>query len=73
VRIVARAGLRVAATAGPTFHFNRGVKLLPAIDHVLHSPEFEFSAIRVIRDRMEGIWPSDHYPVFVTLTILQLS
>ena len=69
VRVVAAAGLTVAQTRGSTFHFNRGINIQPAIDHVLYSKEFEYRSTRVIRDSVEGIWPSDHYPLFVTLSI----
>jgi len=72
VRIVAEAGLTVAETNGSTFHFNRGINLQPAIDHVLFSEEFEYRSTRVIRNRAEDTWPSDHYPLFVTLSIPRL-
>ena len=69
VRIVAEAGLTVAETRGSTFHFNRGINIQPAIDHALYSKEFEYRSTRVIRDSFGGKWPSDHYPLFVTLSI----
>jgi endonuclease/exonuclease/phosphatase family metal-dependent hydrolase len=69
VRIVAAAGLTVAETRGSTFHFNRGIAVQPAIDHVLYSKSFAYKSTRVIRDRIDGQWPSDHYPLFVTLSI----
>jgi endonuclease/exonuclease/phosphatase family metal-dependent hydrolase len=69
VRIVAAAGLTVAETAGSTFHFNRGIRIQPAIDHVLYSKAFAYEDTRVIRDRIDGQWPSDHFPLFVTLSI----
>lgn len=68
VRIVAEAELTVAKTRGSTFHFNRGINVQPAIDHVLYSEEFVYRSTRVIRDRIMGEWPSDHYPLFVTLS-----
>jgi len=71
VRIVAEAGLTVAETRGSTFHFNRGINIQPAIDHVLYSKEFEYRSTRVIRNRVEDKWPSDHYPLFVTLSNLR--
>lgn len=69
VRIVADVGLEVAETTGSTVHFYRGINLVPAIDHVLYSKEFEHRSTRVLRGRFHGRWPSDHYPVFVTLTV----
>lgn len=69
VRIVAQAGLTVAETRGSTFHFNRGIAVQPAIDHVLYSNAFAHINTEVIRDQVDGRWPSDHFPLFVTLAI----
>ena len=69
VRILAEIGLDVAPTRGSTFHFNRGIKLQPAIDHVLYSEAFAHKSTRVLRERFNGRWPSDHFPLFVTRTI----
>jgi endonuclease/exonuclease/phosphatase family metal-dependent hydrolase len=69
VRVVAEVGLTVAETGGSTFHFNRGINIQPAIDHVLYSKEFEYRSTRVIRDSFDGRWPSDHYPLFVTISM----
>lgn len=69
VQLVTEAGLEVAETTGSTVHFFRGINLLPAIDHVLYSEHFAHTETRVLRHRFEGSWPSDHYPVFVTLTV----
>jgi endonuclease/exonuclease/phosphatase family metal-dependent hydrolase len=66
---VAEAGLTVAETRGSTFHFNRGITVQPAIDHILYSRAFNHKNTRVIRDRIDGQWPSDHFPLFVTLSI----
>ncbi len=58
--------LTIARPDGPTFHFNRGLSLLPAIDHVLYSDTLEQSgATKRLRNRYDGVWPSDHYPVVV--------
>lgn len=67
VQIVARAGLTPAATKGPTYHFNRGIDVLPAIDHVLVSSPLIPVRTRVDRRSIDGVWPSDHYPVVVDL------
>jgi endonuclease/exonuclease/phosphatase family metal-dependent hydrolase len=69
VRIVADAALSVAETRGSTFHFNRGIRIQPAIDHILYSESFSHGDTRVIRDRIDGQWPSDHFPLFVTLSL----
>ena len=68
VRIVAEAGLDIADTTGSTFHFFRGINVLPAIDHVLVSQPFEPQDTRVLRRSYEDTWPSDHYPVLVTVS-----
>lgn len=67
VQIVAGSQLHIADTTGSTVHFYRGINIIPAIDHVLYSQEFEHQETRVLRSRFRGTWPSDHYPVFVTL------
>jgi endonuclease/exonuclease/phosphatase family metal-dependent hydrolase len=69
VTILRDAGLTVAKRNGSTFHHYRGLHLLPAIDHVLFSPTLTFRETRVLRGRYDGVWPSDHYPVIVTLEI----
>jgi endonuclease/exonuclease/phosphatase family metal-dependent hydrolase len=66
---VADAGLRIANTTGSTYHFYRGIRILPAIDHVLHSPTLEHDSTEVLRRRYDGVWPSDHFPVVVSLVI----
>lgn len=68
VQIVADSvGLEIADTTGSTFHLQRGINIIPAIDHVLVSEGFELGPTRVPRRRYEGAWPSDHYPVLVTI------
>ena len=67
VRILTEAGFTVAETTGSTVHFARGINLLPAIDHILYSPGLIHEQTVVLRKRYDGVWPSDHYPVFVTL------
>lgn len=67
VRTVAESGLEVAPTTGSTVHFYRGINLIPAIDHLLFTPAFEATRTEVLRNQYDGVWPSDHYPVFVDL------
>jgi len=56
--------LSFVGTSGSTFHFNRGLNLTPAIDHILHTPDFTpLSKIQVIREKYDGKWPGDHYPI----------
>jgi endonuclease/exonuclease/phosphatase family metal-dependent hydrolase len=68
LRILEEAGLDIADTTGSTFHFFRGINVLPAIDHVLVSPPFAPVGTRVLRHSYRDTWPSDHYPVFVTIS-----
>ena len=58
------AGLRFAPVSGATYHFNRGLNLFAAIDHIAVSGDAEISGPPVvIRQRYAGEWPTDHYPV----------
>lgn len=64
LRILERAGLAFAPVADSTFHFDRGLNLFGAIDHLASSAGAEpLGAPAVLRARFEGVWPSDHYPV----------
>ena len=67
IRLLEALGLRVVPPCGAT---NRilGMHLLPAIDHILISEEFKpKSEIKIWRNRYEGVYPADHYPISVTL------
>jgi endonuclease/exonuclease/phosphatase family metal-dependent hydrolase len=63
LRIYQRAGFALPSGRSSTFHFNRGLHLFPAIDHVLAQSGFTVSSISVVRRQYDGVWPSDHYPV----------
>lgn len=68
VRIIGEAAqLSVAPGNGSTYHFNRGLRLFPAIDHVLFSEHWTADATQTVRRRPGGVWPSDHFPVVVDL------
>ncbi|MBF9029992.1 endonuclease [Rhodobacterales bacterium HKCCE3408] len=57
-------GVSFLRVRGATVHFDRGIDILPPIDLIGHSDAL--SAIgppRVLRERYDGVWPSDHYPV----------
>lgn len=62
-----RAGYRRARANGATFHFFRGLRIVPAIDHILGSGEVVLSNPEVHRERFDGSYPSDHYPVSATV------
>ncbi len=55
---------RFADVDGSTYHFNRGINLFGAIDHVaVHGDADIVRGPWVLRRKWHGIWPSDHYPV----------
>lgn len=56
--------LQFIPPAGATFHFDKGIHLTSAIDHILHTPDIQPTRdIIVTRKKYTGRWPSDHYPV----------
>lgn len=60
--------LTLAPPAGPTFHFNRGLGLIPAIDHIFFSSSLKLiGGIWRLRKQYSGVWPTDHYPIVVDL------
>lgn len=67
VRLLRGAGLVFPPVHGATFHFNMGLDLFGAIDHIAHGPGVEAAPPQVLRERFDGRWPSDHYPVVVDL------
>ncbi len=69
ISILKSVGLEVADTNGSTFHFNRGLNLFPAIDHVLYSGFEENGKTLRLNKQYQGVWPSDHYPISVVLEL----
>lgn len=68
VRILTDAGLILTPARGSSYHFNRGLNLFGAIDHVLHDCSTRLTDRPVaIRARPDGQWPSDHYPVLAQI------
>ena len=68
IRLLETIGLSVVPSGGAT---NRilGMHILPAIDHILISKEFRpQSDIKVWRNRYDGVYPADHYPISVKLS-----
>jgi len=62
--------LTLASPEGSTFHLNRGLELLPAIDHVLYSNGLSLvGRTKRLRKRYAGVWPSDHFPVVADFTM----
>jgi endonuclease/exonuclease/phosphatase family metal-dependent hydrolase len=58
-----RAGFRHSGFRRSTFHFNRGLRLFPAIDHILVRGPVDSAHGEIIRSRYQGVFPSDHYPI----------
>lgn len=49
---------------GSTYHFNRGLNLFPAIDHIGATGGVEpVGETFTVRGKFAGEWPTDHYPV----------
>jgi endonuclease/exonuclease/phosphatase family metal-dependent hydrolase len=55
---------------GSTFHFNRGLNLFPAIDHIGGSDRIvPVGKTFSVRGQFGGEWATDHYPVVGDFTI----
>ena len=67
VRDLTEAGLTFAAIRGATYHFDRGLNLFGAIDHIAFSEASVVQGPYVLRRLFAGDWPSDHYPISVDL------
>lgn len=62
--ILQEAGVTFAPVRGATYHLNRGVNVLPAIDHIgAAGPARLVGGPVVLRQKFGGVWPTDHYPV----------
>ena len=62
--LLEEAGLRFAPVEGATYHFDRGINLFGAIDHLAATTGVALAGEPVVlRRRFGGEWPSDHYPV----------
>ena len=66
------AGLTFPPVPGATVHFDRGLNLFGAIDHVGLGPGIAPAGDpAVLRQRFEGSWPSDHYPVVLDVRLTE--
>lgn len=70
LRTIEEAGITFAPISGATYHFNRGLNLFGAIDHIgtstgITGPE----ELTVLREQFDGEWPTDHYPVVGDFTL----
>ena len=66
--LVRSIGLSESGTRGSTYHFYRGIHLIPGIDHILVARGLETISTNRYRDRPAGVRPSDHYPIVVELS-----
>ncbi|WP_424976306.1 endonuclease/exonuclease/phosphatase family protein [Dinoroseobacter sp. S124A] len=70
VEILEAAGWDFLPVAGATYHFNRGLNLFGAIDHIaLAGPVAALGPPVVLRQQFEGEWPTDHYPLVADLAL----
>jgi len=62
--------LELSPPSGPTFHFNRGLNLVPAIDHLFFSSGFtQTGKTHRLMKTYNDIWPTDHYPIAADLLL----
>lgn len=70
VEILEEAGLDFLPVDGATYHFNRGINLFGAIDHLAVTDNVRpANEPMVLRQRFRGEWPTDHYPVFADIEL----
>lgn len=63
-QLIGEAGVAWIDVPGATYHFNRGLNLFAAIDHVgLSEGIRQVRKTQVVRRQFSGEWPTDHYPV----------
>jgi len=70
LRVLEAAGIEFLPVPGPTYHFDRGIGLFGAIDHIGLGPGLSSAAPPgVLRLRFDRAWPSDHFPVWADLRV----
>lgn len=68
LEILEAVGFAFLPVPGATYHLNRGVNLFGAIDHIaLAGPLRAATPPVVVQRRFDGVFPSDHYPVFADI------
>jgi len=64
--IIKDTGLYFVPLTVSTYHFNHGLHLMPAIDHVAYSMHFDPAVAPVVlQKKFLGKWPTDHHPIIV--------
>lgn len=70
LELMEEAGVSFLPVAGATVHFNRGLNMFGAIDHIgLSEGLSAVGETVVLRDKFGDTWPSDHYPVFADIRV----
>lgn len=70
--ILSETGVEFARVRGSTYHFNAGINLFGAIDHIgWANAAGPVAGPVVLRQKYEGQWPTDHYPVFADFDLAE--
>jgi endonuclease/exonuclease/phosphatase family metal-dependent hydrolase len=70
LQIVEDVGVVFPVVEGAPYHLNRGVNLFGAIDHIgLVGDAAAAGAPVVLREKFDGEWPTDHYPVILDVIL----
>ncbi|MEL6957957.1 MAG: endonuclease/exonuclease/phosphatase family protein [Pseudomonadota bacterium] len=70
LEILEEVGVTFWPAQGSTFHFNRGLNLFPAIDHIGGTGGIApVGETFTLRGQFDGEWPTDHYPVIGDFTL----
>ncbi len=65
---LAAAGLDFVPVPGASYHFDRGINLFGAIDHIALAPGVAPAGPAIVfREKLGEVWPTDHYPVVVDI------
>lgn len=68
--ILTGAGLGFLPVDGSTYHLNRGLNLFGSIDHIgLTNGLSAMGETFVLREKFDGEWPTDHYPVIADIVV----
>lgn len=69
LRLIEETGVTFAPVTGASYHFNRGLNLFGAIDHIGYVGTARLAGDPVVlRQKFAGEWPTDHYPVIADFT-----
>ena len=70
IEVLEGAGFDFLPIAGSTYHLNYGLNLFGAIDHIAVAGNAKAQGAPVVlREKFDGEWPSDHYPVIADITL----